>query len=79
MQEYSIGDYSWTAPSAFTLYRVLVGSRVTIGLGAMVTKDIPDDLMIMGSPAREVSKQKQLLTHWTEVISEAQNNNKSAK
>ena len=68
-----IGDYVWIGPSSAIMDRINIGSNSTIGLGSVVTKDTPDNVTIMGSPAREVSMQKQLLTHWSKVISDAQN------
>jgi UDP-3-O-[3-hydroxymyristoyl] glucosamine N-acyltransferase len=66
-----IGDYVWIGASSAVMDRITIGSNVTIGLASVVTKDIPDDVTVMGSPAREVLKQKQLLAHWNQVISKA--------
>ncbi len=58
--------------------RIKIGDKSTVGLASVVTKDIPDDVTIMGSPAREVAKQKKLLTHWAEVINQAEDNEMDA-
>lgn len=57
----TIGDLSWIAPSACLRDRIAIGSRVTVGLGAVVTKDIPDGTTVMGLPARPIEEQKRLL------------------
>jgi serine acetyltransferase len=44
--------------------RIKIGGKPTVGSASFVTKDISDDVTIMGSPAREVSKQKQPLRLW---------------
>ena len=56
-----IGDLSWIAPSACLRDRIAIGSRVTVGLGAVVTKDVPDGTTVMGAPARPIEEQKRLL------------------
>ncbi len=73
-----IGEYAWIAPSVCLRDRIKIGDKSTVGLASVVTKDIPDDVTIMGSPAREVAKQKKLLTHWAEVINQAEDNEMDA-
>jgi UDP-3-O-[3-hydroxymyristoyl] glucosamine N-acyltransferase len=51
-----IGDHSWIAPSAALRDRLKIGSHVTVGLGAIVTKNIPDGETWIGNPAREISQ-----------------------
>ncbi len=79
MQEYSTRDYSWIAPAACLRYIVSIGDKSTVGLASVVTKHIQDDVTVMGSPAREVSEQKKLLTHCAETINEAKDSEKNAK
>ena len=69
-----IGDFSWVAPSACLRDRIAIGSGVTVGLGAVVTKDVPDGTTVFGSPARELAEQKRLLAHWAAVIAQAEQN-----
>ncbi len=47
-----IGEDCWLAPGAIIRNGVTVGNRVLVGMGAVVTKNIPDDLVVMGVPAR---------------------------
>lgn len=56
-----IGDFAWVAPSACLRDRITIGERAVVGLAAVVTKDVPDGVTVMGSPAREQESQKRLL------------------
>lgn len=47
-----IGDNAWVAPSATIRDAVIIGSSSTIGLGALVTKSIPDNQVWAGFPAK---------------------------
>lgn len=49
-----IGDYSWIAPSACIRDGISIGSNATVGLGAVVTKDVPDNAVVMGVPAKPI-------------------------
>ncbi len=51
----SVGDNSWVAPSASVLNQKKLGSSVTIGMAAVVVKDVPDGQTIAGSPGEEIS------------------------
>jgi len=55
----NIGDYTHIGANATILPNIKVGKNVTIGAGAVVTKDIPDDCIVAGIPAR-IIKHKQL-------------------
>lgn len=47
-----IGDYSLVGANATILPRVKVGKNVIIGAGAVVTKDVADNSLIVGNPAK---------------------------
>jgi acetyltransferase-like isoleucine patch superfamily enzyme len=49
-----IGDDCWIGAAAIVMADV--GNRATIGAGAVVTRNIPDDVTAVGSPARPRSK-----------------------
>ncbi|MGZ5248136.1 MAG: DapH/DapD/GlmU-related protein [Flavitalea sp.] len=51
-----IGDNTWVAPSASILNQKKLGKDVTIGMGAVVVKDVPDGQTIAGSPGEEISE-----------------------
>ena len=47
-----IGNYTEIGSNAVILPRVSVGSNCKVGAGAVVTKDIPDNSVVVGIPAR---------------------------
>jgi UDP-3-O-[3-hydroxymyristoyl] glucosamine N-acyltransferase len=51
-----IGDYSHVAPSASIMNKVELGKNVLVGLGAVVTKSVADNLVVKGVPAKPVRK-----------------------
>jgi UDP-3-O-[3-hydroxymyristoyl] glucosamine N-acyltransferase len=66
-----VGQRCWIGPHAIVRNRVIIGSDITVGMGSVVTKDIPSGLTVMGSPAREVEDQKKLLRYWAKVIAQS--------
>lgn len=52
----SIGDDCWIGGNAIILPGITIGNGVVIGAGAVVTKDIPDNVMAVGNPAKVVRK-----------------------
>lgn len=55
-----IGDDCWVGGHAVILPGVTIGKGCTIGAGSLVTRDIPDWSVAMGTPARVVRKVKPL-------------------
>ena len=49
-----IGDGSWLGNRAMVLPGVTIGKRVVVAAGAVVTRDVPDDVLVAGNPARVV-------------------------
>jgi len=49
-----IGDDCWIGGGAIICPGVTIGDRCVIGAGSVVTKDIPDDSMAAGNPARVI-------------------------
>lgn len=49
-----IGDGTWIGNRAMVLPGVTIGKRVLVAAGAVVTRDVPDDVMVAGNPARVV-------------------------
>ena len=51
-----IGDNSWISPSAILRDGISIGNNATVGMGALVTKDIPDNETWAGNPAKPLSE-----------------------
>ena len=51
-----ISDYSWIAPSASVMNQKNVGRNATLGMGAVLTKNIPDNEVWTGSPAKPLKE-----------------------
>jgi maltose O-acetyltransferase len=49
-----IGDGSWIGARAMILPGVTIGSRCLVAAGAVVSRDVPDDTLVAGNPARVV-------------------------
>lgn len=52
----SIGDDCWIVGGSILTPGITIGSRCVIGAGSVVTKDIPDDSLAVGNPARVLRK-----------------------
>jgi UDP-3-O-[3-hydroxymyristoyl] glucosamine N-acyltransferase len=63
-----IEDYTWIAPSVCIRDGIKIGSKATIGLAALVTKDVPDGMTVLGVPARDISEYKILIHNWQSII-----------
>ena len=51
----SIGDYSYIGSKSIIFPGVQIGKGCVIGAGSIVTKDVPDFSVVIGSPAKVVS------------------------
>jgi maltose O-acetyltransferase len=51
-----IGDDCWIGGGAIICPGVTIGNRCVIGAGSVVTKDIPDDSLAAGNPAKVIRK-----------------------
>lgn len=52
-----VGDDAWIGANAIVLPRVrYIGKGAVIGAGSVVTKDVPDLLVVAGNPARPIIK-----------------------
>ena len=51
-----IGDDVWIGGNVTILPGVTIGSNVVIGAGAVVTRDIPDNSLAVGVPARVIKE-----------------------
>lgn len=49
-----IGEDCWIGGGVVILPGVTIGNRVVVGAGSVVTKDVPDDAVVAGNPARPI-------------------------
>ena len=52
----TIGDDTWICGNVTVVGGVNIGKRCVIGAGSVVTRDIPDDSLAFGNPARVIRK-----------------------
>jgi len=50
----TIGSDCWIASNVVICAGVTIGNNVVIGAGSVVTRDIPDNCVVAGSPARKI-------------------------
>lgn len=55
-QPVSVGDGSWLGTGVVILPGVTIGRQVAVGAGSVVTKDLPDHAVAVGTPARVVGE-----------------------
>ncbi len=49
-----IGDDVWIGGNAIILPGVTIGNNVIVAAGAVVTKDVPDNCVVGGIPAKKI-------------------------
>jgi len=54
-----IGNYVYIGPGAKIFGKIKIGNNVSIGANAVVSKDIPDNAIVVGNPSRIVGYQEQ--------------------
>ncbi|KAM0334216.1 hypothetical protein ACHAQA_001237 [Verticillium albo-atrum] len=52
----TVGEDCWFGGNCIVLPGVTIGRGVTIGAGSVVTKDVPDHVVVAGNPARVIKK-----------------------
>lgn len=62
-----IGDNCYLAPGAKIIKPVHIGNNVMIGANAVVTKDIPNDCMVVGIPAKIIKRFDHNIQQWVKV------------
>jgi maltose O-acetyltransferase len=51
-----IGDYVWMPMQIVVLPGVRIGNRAVIGTGSVVSRDVPENAVVAGNPARVVNE-----------------------
>lgn len=54
-----IGNHVYIGPGAKIFGKITIGNNVKIGANAVVLKDAPDNAVLVGIPARNISEEKQ--------------------
>lgn len=50
----TVGNNVYIGNNVMILYGVIIGNNVTIGCGSIITKDIPDNSVVVGVPGRVI-------------------------
>lgn len=50
-----IGEKCWIAPNSVIKQKVVIGNNVTLGLGSVVLKNVADNLVVAGVPAKPLT------------------------
>lgn len=53
----TVGDFATIGSNATVLPRVYIGAGAMVGAGAVVTRDVPDDCLVVGVPARPIKSE----------------------
>jgi UDP-3-O-[3-hydroxymyristoyl] glucosamine N-acyltransferase len=54
MGSVKIGDYTYISSQVCIKQGIEVGNRVLVGMGSIVLSDVPDNLVVVGTPARKL-------------------------
>lgn len=49
-----VGNDAWIGPNSSFMQKVTIGNGCLVGLGAVVTKSIPDKVVVAGNPAKKI-------------------------
>lgn len=49
-----IGQNAWIAPNSCTHQKISIGDHSLVGLGAVVTKNVPENTVVAGNPAKRI-------------------------
>jgi len=67
----NIGDNCWVAPAAILRNGISIGENSTLGMGCLVTKDVPANTTVTGIPAVPLEEYKKLLKAQKKLIENA--------
>lgn len=68
-----IGDNVFVGLNSIILPNVRIGNNVIIGAGSIVTRDIPDNSVAVGNPARVIESIEQYIDKTNRLISDEEN------
>ncbi len=67
-----IGEMTWLGPNCCIIEGRTIGRKVTIGIGAVVLKDVPDGHVIGGNPARTTTELSRINSAIRQLVSLSQ-------
>lgn len=53
-----IGDFSWIGMGTIVIHNIKIGNNVVVGGGSLIVKDIEDNWLVYGTPAKPVRKRE---------------------
>lgn len=56
-----VGDYSYIGEGCLIMPGVCIGKDCVVGAGSVVTKSVPDGMMVAGNPARIIGKTEDMV------------------
>lgn len=56
-----IGNNVWVATNSVVVGGITIGNKVTVGAGAIVTTDVPDNVTIIGNPLKVIKINNQMI------------------
>lgn len=65
-----IGDYTFIAPHSTIKNSTKIGSKVFVGMGSLVIRDVPDGTTVVGRPAIEIEKFREHRKRLKELLGE---------
>ncbi len=54
----TVGDWAWIGPNASLMDQITIGERATVGLGAVVIRDVAPGATVAGNPARVLESRR---------------------
>jgi acetyltransferase-like isoleucine patch superfamily enzyme len=64
----TIGDYAWVASRCVILPGVTIGARAAVGIGSVVSQDVPEGMVVAGNPAVPVNTRAAELRYRIEPV-----------
>jgi UDP-3-O-[3-hydroxymyristoyl] glucosamine N-acyltransferase len=50
----TVGDDAWIGPGAVVRDQLTIGRSARVSIGSVVLRDVPDDQVVVGNPARAI-------------------------
>lgn len=67
-----IGENTWLAPNTAIINGIKIGDNVTIGMGAVVTKSVQDNEVMVGPPAEPLEEAKKFKKIKSKIINQGE-------